>query len=83
MHETQRPAEDGPRGPKTRGRPAGPCRPALHPLISVRVYFSLGHGSIYFLSLPTFLATSKLGKTEFSRIRCDALLVASFIRCSS
>jgi hypothetical protein len=86
MHETQRPAEDGPRGPKTRGRLAGPCRPAQHPCAPVHARFSQGHDSVYFLSLPTFVATSKIGRLEFrlsfSR-RSGALLVGCFIRCSS
>jgi hypothetical protein len=71
-------------GPKPGSRPAGPCRPAQHPCAPVHACFSLGHYSIYFLSLPTLLATTKLGRVRFrpsfSR-RGGALLVASFIRC--
>jgi hypothetical protein len=52
-------------GPKLGGRPAGPCRPAQHPGASILVRFSLGYDSVYFLSLPTFLATTKLGRVGF------------------
>jgi hypothetical protein len=81
MHTTQRPAKDGHEGPKPGGRPAGPTSLCLGLCPSF-----LGYDSVHFLSLPTFLATSKLGRVEFRPSffrRSGALLVGSFIRCSS
>jgi hypothetical protein len=67
-------------------RPADPCRPALHLPGLVPASFSFAYDLLYFLFLPTLLATTKLGRVRFrpsfSR-RSGALLVASFIRCSS
>jgi hypothetical protein len=36
-----------------------------HPCAPVHARFFLGYDSVYFLSLLTFLATSKLGRVEF------------------
>jgi hypothetical protein len=59
------PQKMGHGGPKPGGRPAGPCGPAQHRCASVLARFSLGHNSICFLSLPTLLATTKLGRVGF------------------
>jgi hypothetical protein len=86
MHKTQRPAKDGPRGPKNKGRPADPCRPTLHLPALVPASFSVAYNSIYFLSLPTLLETTKLGRVRFRLSfsqRSGALFVGSIIGCSS
>jgi hypothetical protein len=55
------PQKKGHEGPKPGGRLAGPCRSAQHPFALVHAHLFLRYDSVYFLSLPTFLANSKLG----------------------